>query len=101
MANERRGDDPVARLQEAARWSSFTNSWSRMVAPGRPRWIRRMIIGAFVLMAVVGFAVGLIGLVTGHESPTQELLQDCPRLESLEPGQTVPGCIQVTLPTGP
>ena len=54
----------MARLQGEARWSSFTNRWTRAVAPGPPRWFRRMIIGAFVLMAVVGFAVGLIGLFT-------------------------------------
>jgi hypothetical protein len=54
----------VARLQEEARWSSFTNRWMRAVAPGPPRWFRRMIIGAFVLMSVVGFVVGLIGLIT-------------------------------------
>jgi hypothetical protein len=64
VAKKRRGEDPVARFQEEARWSSFTNRWTRAVAPGPPRWFRRMIIGAFVLMAVVGFVVGLIGLVT-------------------------------------
>ncbi|HEX2369918.1 MAG TPA: hypothetical protein VHM94_11875 [Acidimicrobiia bacterium] len=58
-----------------------------------------MIIGAFVLMAVVGLVAGLIGLATRDESPTHELPRDCPRLESLEPGQTV-GCIQLPLPTG-
>jgi hypothetical protein len=67
VAKKRRGDDPVARLQEMARWSSFTNSWSRTVAPGRaPRWFRRTIIAAFVLMAVVGGVVGLIGLLTHY-----------------------------------
>jgi hypothetical protein len=64
VAKRRRGEDPVARFQEEARWSSFTNRWTRAVAPGPPRWFRRMIIGAFVLMAVVGFVVGLIGLLT-------------------------------------
>jgi hypothetical protein len=50
-----------------ARWSSFTNSWSRTVTPGRaPRWFRRTIIAAFVLMAVVGGVVGLIGLLTHY-----------------------------------
>jgi hypothetical protein len=29
-------EDPVARLQEEARWSSFTNSWSRR--PHEPWW---------------------------------------------------------------
>jgi hypothetical protein len=63
----------VARLQEAARWSTYTNSWSRLRAPGRPRWVRRIIIAAFVVMAVVGLVVGLIGLLTqdrGVEGPT-------------------------------
>ena len=98
MSGKRGEEDPVVRLQEAARWSSFTNSWLRMVAPGRaPRWVRRMIIGVFVLMAVVGFVVGLTGLVTRHESPTQQVPRDCPR--RLEPGQTTT-CIQL-FPTGP
>jgi hypothetical protein len=36
-----------------------------MVAPGHaPRWFRRTIITVFVLMAVVGLVVGLIGLLT-------------------------------------
>ena len=64
----------MARLQEAARWSSYTNSWLRFRAPGRPpRWVRRMIITAFVVMAVVGLVVGLIGLLTHDravEGPT-------------------------------
>jgi hypothetical protein len=60
------GEDPVARLQEAARWSTYTNSWSRLRAPGRPRWVRRIIIAAFVVMAVVGLVVGFIGLLTHH-----------------------------------
>jgi hypothetical protein len=74
MAKKPLGEDPVARLQEAARWSSYTNSWLRFRAPGRPpRWVRRMIIAAFVVMAVVGLVVGLIGLLTQDravEGPT-------------------------------
>ena len=74
MTKKGRGDDPVARLQEAARWSSYTNSWLRFRAPGRPpRWVRRIIIAAFVVMAVVGLVVGLIGLLTHNravEGPT-------------------------------
>ena len=73
MAKKRRGEDPVARLQEEARWSSFTNSWSRRVAPGAPRWVRRMIITAFVLMAVIGGVVGLVELLSQDravEGPT-------------------------------
>jgi hypothetical protein len=59
-------EDPVARLQERARWSSFTNSWTGFVAPGRaPRWFRRTIIAVFVVMAVVGGVVGLIGILGG------------------------------------
>jgi hypothetical protein len=55
----------VAR-QEAA-GSSYTNSWSRLRAPGRlPRWVRRIIIAAFVVMAVVGLVVGLTGLLTHY-----------------------------------
>ena len=65
VATKRQGEDPVARLQERARWSSFTNVWNGSAAPGgAPRWVRRMIIAAVVIMAVVGFAVGLIGLFT-------------------------------------
>ena len=67
MAKKRRGEDPVARLQEAARWSTYTNSWSRLRAPGRPpRWVRQIIIAAFVVMAVLGLVVGLIGLLTHY-----------------------------------
>lgn len=66
----------MARLQEEARWSSFTNSWSRRVAPGAPRWVRRMIITAFVVMAVVGLVVGLIGLLTHDRA--EEGFTGCP-----------------------
>ena len=67
MAKKARGEDPVARLQEATRWSTYTNSWSRLRAPDRaPRWVRRMIITAIVVMAVVGLVVGLIGLITHY-----------------------------------
>jgi hypothetical protein len=68
MGKKQRGDDPVARFQEEARWSGFTNSWSRGGAPPVPRWVRRTIIAAFVLMAVVGLVVGLIGLLTRDTS---------------------------------
>ena len=71
MTRKARREDPVARLQKAARWSTYTNSWSRLVAPGRaPRWVRRTIIAVFVLMAVVGGVVGLIGLLTKRFSAT-------------------------------
>jgi TRAP-type mannitol/chloroaromatic compound transport system permease small subunit len=67
MAKKRRGEDPVARLQERARWSSFTNVWNGSAAPGgAPHWVRRMIIAAFVVMAVVGLVVGLVGLLTHY-----------------------------------
>jgi len=66
MTKKGQGEDPVARLQEAAR-SSYTTSWSRLRAPGRPpRWVRRIIIAAFVVMAVVGLVVGLTGLLTHY-----------------------------------
>jgi len=66
----------VARLQEAARWSTYTNSWSRLRAPGRPpRWVRRIIIAAFVVMAVVGLVVGRIGLLT-HDRCTMWTTSD-------------------------
>jgi hypothetical protein len=35
VAKKRRGEDPVARLQERARWSSLTNTWNGSAAPGR------------------------------------------------------------------
>jgi hypothetical protein len=40
-----------------------------VAAPGTgrpPRWVRRTIIAAFVVMAVVGLVVGLIGLLTHY-----------------------------------
>jgi hypothetical protein len=83
MAKKRRGEDPVARLQEMARWSSFTNSWSRVVAAPAPRWVRRMIIAAFVLMAVVGLVVGLVELLT-EDQPAVEGFTGCPTHESGE-----------------
>jgi hypothetical protein len=83
MAKKRRGEDPVARFQEEARWSGFTNSWSRSGAPPVPRWVRRMIIAAFVIMAVVGLVVGLIGLLT-EDQPSVEGLTGCPTHETSE-----------------
>jgi hypothetical protein len=90
----------VARLQEEARWSSFTASWSRRVAPGAPRWVRRMIITAFVLMAVVGSVVGLIELLS-HDDSAEEPFTGCPTREQ---GATASGCLEFTFtfgPTGP
>jgi hypothetical protein len=97
MRRKQADGDPVARLQEEARWSSFTNAWSRQVSGGAPRWVRWLIIVVVVLILVVPGLIGLIGLITRHESPTQELPRDCPR--RLEPGQTTT-CIQL-FPTGP
>ena len=93
MAKKRQGGDPVARLQEAARWSSFTNSWLRFRAPGRPpRWVRRIIIAAFVVMAVVGLVVGLIGLLTQDRAADD--FTGCPT--------GAVGCLNLyTGPTGP
>jgi hypothetical protein len=66
MTKKEQGQDPVARLQERARWSSFTNVWNGSAAPGgAPRWVRRMIIAALVVMAVVGLVVGIIGILGG------------------------------------
>ena len=90
--------DPVTRLQEEARWSSFTNSWSRQVSGGAPRWVRWFIIVVVVLILFVPGLIGVIGLVTRHESPRQELPLDCPRHEPRQ--ATIVSCIQL-FPTGP
>jgi hypothetical protein len=91
-------EDPVTRLQEEARWSSFTNSWSRQVSGGAPRWVRWFIIVVVVLILFVPGLIGLIGLITRHESSTQGPPRNFPRLES---GQTTAAsCIQL-FPTGP
>ena len=93
VAKKRRGEDPVARLQELARWSSYTNSWLHLRAPGRPpRWVRRTLIAAIVVMAVVGLVVGFIGLLTHDRS--MEGLTGCPT--------GAVGCLNLyTRPTGP
>ena len=75
MAKQRRGKDPVARLQEEARWSSFTASWSRQTGGG-PRWVRRLIIVAFVLLLVVPGVLALIGLFIPDDS-AGEPFNDC------------------------
>jgi len=49
----------VARLQEEARWSSYTASWSRRVTGGPP-WVRRSLIAVILLIfisAVIGAVV--------------------------------------------
>ncbi len=63
MAKRPRREDPVAQLQEEARWSSFTNSWSRP-ARGRPAWVRRFLIAVIMLLllgAVIGAVVSIVG----------------------------------------
>jgi hypothetical protein len=72
MAKNDWSEDPVARLHEEARWSSFTASWSRFHVVGGPRWIRRFIIIAVLLILTAPAVVGLIGLLVGrgeHEQP--------------------------------
>jgi hypothetical protein len=97
MAKKRRGEDPVARLQEEARWSSFTASWSRQTGGG-PRWVRRLIIVAFVLLLVVPGVLALIGLLIPDDS-ADEPFTGCPTQES---GVTVTDCLEFTFsPTGP
>jgi hypothetical protein len=96
MAKKRLGEDPVARLQEAARWSSYTNSWLRFRAPGRPpRWVRRIIIAAFVVMAVVGLVVGFVGMLTQDRAAEglRRLPYGCRRLLDLlsEPDRSLIG----------
>jgi len=67
MAKKRRGEDPVARLQERARWSSFTNVWNGSAAPGgAPRWVRRMITTVILLMTVAAVIGAIVSIVQGH-----------------------------------
>jgi hypothetical protein len=94
MAKKRRGENPVARLQEEARWSSFTASWSRQTGGG-PRWVRRLIIVAFVLLLVVPGVLALIGLLIPDDS-ADEPFRGCPTQES---GATVASCLEFTIST--
>jgi len=87
----------VARLQEEARWSGFTNSWSRSGAPPVPRWARRMIIAAFVLMAVVGLVVGLIELLARDDS-AGEPFNDCVTHETTASVSCIEFTISPTVP---
>jgi hypothetical protein len=60
----RTGRGSGGRLQEAA---AFELHELAVAAPGTgrpPRWVRRIIIAAFVVKAVVGLVVGLTGLLT-------------------------------------
>jgi len=95
MAKKQRGEDHVARFQEEARWSGFTNSWSRSGAPPVPRWIRRMIIAAVLVMAVIGLVVGLIELLT-RDDLRGEPFNDCVTHETA----ASVSCIEL-FPTGP
>lgn len=77
----------MARLQEEARWSSFTNSWSRRVAPGAPRWVRRFIIIVFVLALFVPGLLGLVMLLTEDQSAV-EGVTGCPNSAGRSEGFT-------------
>ena len=66
VVKHRRGDDPVARFQEEARWSSFTLSWSRRLTGG-PRWARRFIIIVVLLVLTLPGVFGLIELLRGRD----------------------------------
>jgi hypothetical protein len=97
MTRKARGVDPVARMQERSRWSSFTNSWSQAVAPGRaPRWVRRMIIAVFVLMVVAG-VVGLIELLARDDSGG-EPFNDCATHETTASVSCLEFTISPTVP---
>jgi hypothetical protein len=60
MAEKRRGDDPVARLQEEARWSGFTNSWSRRVYGSRRA--KRIILVYFGALLAIGIVAAFLSL---------------------------------------
>jgi hypothetical protein len=64
VAKHPRREDPVAQLQEEARWSSFTNSWSRP-ARGGPRWVRRFLIGVILLVFVTSVIGAVVSIVEG------------------------------------
>jgi len=66
VVKHRRGEDPVARLQEEARWSSFTLSWSRRLTGG-PRWARRFIIIVVLLVLTLPGVFGLIEFLGGRD----------------------------------
>jgi len=64
VAKHPRREDPVAQFQEEARWSSFTNSWSRP-ARGGPRWVRRFLIGVILLVLVTSVIGAVVSIVEG------------------------------------
>jgi len=64
VARHPRHEDPVAQLQEEARWSSFTNSWSRP-ARGGPRWVRRFLIAVILLVIVTSAFGAVVSIVEG------------------------------------
>jgi hypothetical protein len=64
VAKKQRGDDPVARLQEEAHWSSFTASWSRQTGGG-PRWVRRILIAVILLIIVASVIGAIVSIVQG------------------------------------
>jgi hypothetical protein len=92
-------EDPVARLQEEARWSSFTNSWSRQVSGGAPRWVRWFIMVVVVLILFVPGLIGLIELVTRAGSSGRPFPSDCPTVPPT--GVTVARCLEFPFSTGP
>ena len=64
MTKRPRREDPVAQLQEEARWSSFTNAWSRPPRGG-PRWVRRILIAVILLMIVASVIGAIVSIVQG------------------------------------
>jgi hypothetical protein len=60
MAKNRLGDDPVARLQEEARWSGFTNNWSRRVYGSRRA--KRVILVYFGVLLAIGIVAAFLSL---------------------------------------
>jgi hypothetical protein len=62
---KKQGDgDPVARLQEEASWSSFTNAWSRSPRGG-PRSVRRILIAVILLVTAASVIGAIVSIVQG------------------------------------
>jgi len=51
-------------MQEEARWSSFTNAWSRPPRGG-PRWVRRILIAVILLVTVASVIGAIVSIVQG------------------------------------